>query len=116
MRFLGLMFAVAALGLTSRADSPPPNMATGANPNVDGSWNSVTIGNLGDTEAPTCPWDCGGDDDGVVGIVDCPGAALPVGGSLTRPATSTAAAWASPTSWSCWPTGGRARKHEWSAS
>lgn len=70
MRFMGLMIAVAALGVTSQAYSPPANMETGPNPNVDGSWNSVTIGVVGDTEAPGCIWDCGNDFDGNVGIVD----------------------------------------------
>ena len=70
MRFMGLMFAVAALGVTSQAYSPPPNMATGPNPNVDGSWNSVTIGGLGDTEAEGCVGDCEAVPDGNIGIVD----------------------------------------------
>ena len=70
MRFMGLMFAVAALGVTSQAYSPPSNIPTGSNPNGVATWNSVTLGDREDTEAGWCDWDCGDDNDDDVGIID----------------------------------------------
>ena len=67
MRLMGLnpgVIAIAVFCVTSQAYSPPPNV------NVERSWNSVTIGGLGDTEAGVCPWDCSGGGDGTVGISD----------------------------------------------
>ena len=63
MRFMGLMIAIAALGVTSQAYSPPPNMATGPDPNVDIQYNAL---GLNEPEAaagsgPLCPPDATGD-------------------------------------------------------
>ena len=63
MRFMGLMFAVAALGVTTQAFAPPLHMTPGPDPNVDIRSNALGLNApvAAAGSGPLCPPDATGD-------------------------------------------------------